>query len=115
VSSRKVLPDVTSSRAIGIYALVASLALAYLFIYRPINTLVTTQVAESLNWQVIGAIPLILGFGIIHGIVGRPAVKIFGSPDSPTKAWWVLATVLILTGVLLIWWLTRMFYNFSAT
>ena len=103
-----------SSRAIGLYAVAASLTLSYWFIFLPYRDLVNGHAVEPLNWHGIIVIPLVFGFGVIHGVVGRPAIRFFGTPDAPTKAWWALAAALMLAGVLLIWWLTRVFANFAV-
>ena len=93
----------SSSRALGVSAMAAGVALTYWFVYLPYRSCMLERLTEPLHWHGIIVIPLILGFGVIHGIVGRPAIRVFGTPDSPTRAWWALATFLMLAGVVLVW------------
>ena len=96
-----------SSRGIGLFALVGSCVLAYMFVYEPYVSAVAHAPSVSLSLKGVAVVPLIFVFGMLHGVFPAFAEKHFGGVQTPRLLWWVFSGVLVVAGFVLYWWLRQ--------
>lgn len=96
-----------SSRGIGLFALVGSCVLTYMFVYQPYVGAVTHAPSVFLSLKGVAVVPLILVFGMLYGVFPAFAEQHFGGVQTPRPLWWVLSGVLVVAGFVLYWWLRQ--------
>lgn len=92
-------------RAIGIFALIAGLALTYLGIISPL--MAAARQRESVSFPLEGVVlaPLVLAIGLVYTLFGEKAARILGLRQRPSALGWVFAIVFIGIGYVAYSWL----------
>ena len=93
------------ARGIGLFALVGSVVLTYFFVYRPYTEALLHSRETSVNFQAVGAIPLVFRFGFLHGLFPAFSSRHFGPVNAPRRLWWWISGILVALGFLLCFWL----------